>query len=71
MFLCPPTLATFNVKPRTQHRQKFADILFSDGHVLSRANVAGRYTVDVTDYNQLRNSFDKILQVLEQADTQF
>jgi prepilin-type N-terminal cleavage/methylation domain-containing protein/prepilin-type processing-associated H-X9-DG protein len=70
LFLCPPDLAVFNVKPRTNHRQKFANILFADGHALSRPNAAGQFTVDVSDYNEVRNSFDKILQVLEQADSQ-
>ncbi len=68
LFLCPPDLASFNVKSRTHHRQKFADILFSDGHTLSRPNASARFTVDVRDYNDLRSSFDKILKVLEQAD---
>jgi type II secretory pathway pseudopilin PulG len=68
MFLCPADLADFNVKPRTHHRQKFANILFSDGGVISRPNADGRFTVDVRDYNQLRNAFSKILEVLERAD---
>jgi type II secretory pathway pseudopilin PulG len=68
MFLCPPDLADFNVKPRTHHRQRFANILFSDGGVVSCPNADGQFTVDVRDYNQLRNAFSKILEVLEQAD---
>jgi prepilin-type N-terminal cleavage/methylation domain-containing protein len=68
MFLCPPELASFNVKPRTHHRQRFADILFSDGHALSRPNSDGRFTVDLLDYASIRNAFDKILKALEQAD---
>jgi len=68
LFLCPSDLASFNVKPRTQHRQKFADILFSDGHVLSRANRDGRFVVDVRDYAEIRNAFSKILSVLEHGD---
>lgn len=68
-FLCPPDLAQFNVIPRTNHRQKFVDILFADGHARSRPNRNGRFTVAAQDYSQLRNSFDKILQVFEQADT--
>ena len=70
-FLYPPDLATFNVKPRTHHRQKFADILFSDGNVISRPNADGRYTMDLLNYAEIRNAFDKILKVLEQADTDF
>jgi len=68
MFLCPPDLAEFNVKPRTHHRQKFANILFSDGRVVSCSNADGRFTVDVRDYAQVRDSFNKILGVLERAD---
>ncbi len=70
VFLCPPDLASFNVIPRTNHRQKFADILFADGHAASRPNRDARFTVDVRDYNELRNSFDRILKVLEQADAE-
>jgi len=68
MFLCPPELEVFNVKPRTHHRQRTADILFSDGHVVGRLNKEGRFTVDATDYSQIRDSFNKILQVFERAD---
>ena len=69
-FLCPPDLEAFNVKPRTHHRQKAADILFADGHAASRLNRDRRFTVDATDYNEIRNSFGKILQVLERADAE-
>ncbi len=68
MFLCPDELAEFNVMPRTHHRQKFADILFADGHVTSSANNDARFTVDIRDYSQLRDAYSKILEVLEQAD---
>ena len=68
MFLCPPDLEVFNVKPRTHHRQKSADILFADGHTVSRANGDARWTVDLRDYSELRDAFNRILKVLEQAD---
>jgi len=68
MFLCPADLAEFSVKPRTHHRQRFANILFSDGRVASCPNADGRFTVDVRDYAQVRDSFNKILGVLERAD---
>ena len=68
MFLCPPELEVFNVKPRTHHRQRTADILYSDGHVVGRVNKGSRFTVDVTDYSQIRDAFNKILQVFERAD---
>ena len=69
-FLCPPDLASFNVTPRTNHRRQFVDILFADGHARARPNKDDRFTVDAQDYSQLRSSFDKILAVLEQADTE-
>ena len=71
MFICPPDLALFNVIPRTHHRQRFADILFCDGHAISRPNSDSGFTVDLTDYASIRNAFDKILKVLEKADTEF
>lgn len=70
IFLCPDDLAAFNVKPRTHHQRRLANILFADGHVVTRPNRGGKYTVDVRDYGDLRSSFDRILAVLEQADTE-
>jgi prepilin-type N-terminal cleavage/methylation domain-containing protein len=70
LFLCPADLAAFNVKPRTHHLQKTATMLFSDGHAFSRPNKDRRFTVDVTDYSQIRDAFNKILQVFEQADAE-
>ena len=70
LFLCPEDLAIFNVKPRTHHQQRIANILFSDGHAATRPNRDARYTVDVRDYTQVRASFSRILAVLEQADTE-
>ncbi|HTH49827.1 MAG TPA: prepilin-type N-terminal cleavage/methylation domain-containing protein [Candidatus Limnocylindria bacterium] len=66
--LCPPDLEAFNVRPRTHHQQRFADILFADGHAVSRNNRDARFTVDVRSYDQLHDAFSKILQTLEQAD---
>jgi prepilin-type N-terminal cleavage/methylation domain-containing protein len=67
-FLCPPDLAQFNVKPHTHHRQRSVSILFSDGHAVSCPNANGRFTVDLRDYTQIPDAFNKILEVLEQAD---
>ena len=69
-FLCPPGLAEFNVIPRTNHRQKFANVLYADGHAKSLPNGDGRFTVDVRDYSEVRSAFDKILKVLEHADAE-
>jgi prepilin-type N-terminal cleavage/methylation domain-containing protein/prepilin-type processing-associated H-X9-DG protein len=68
-FLCPDDLTAFNILPRTHHQRRFADVLFADGHAAARKNADDRYTVDVRDYNDLRNSFELILRVLELADS--
>jgi prepilin-type N-terminal cleavage/methylation domain-containing protein/prepilin-type processing-associated H-X9-DG protein len=70
IFLCPPDLAAFNVKPRTHHRQLLANILYADGHATPRSNRDARFTVDVRNYAEVRSAFDKILAVLEQADAE-
>jgi len=70
MFLCPPELEVFNIKTRTHHRRKSVNILFADGHVVGRPNKDGRFTVDATDYSQIRDSFNRILQVFERADSE-
>jgi prepilin-type N-terminal cleavage/methylation domain-containing protein/prepilin-type processing-associated H-X9-DG protein len=70
LFLCPPDLAPFNIKPRTHHRLQFADILFADGHALSRPNRNDRFVVDLRNYSEIRDAFNKILSVLEQADAE-
>jgi prepilin-type N-terminal cleavage/methylation domain-containing protein/prepilin-type processing-associated H-X9-DG protein len=69
-FLCPPDLESFNIKPRTNHRQKVVNILFWDGHSVSRSNRDNRFTVDLTNPADLQNGFDKILKALEQADVE-
>jgi len=69
-FLCSPGLASFGVTPSTHHRQRAANILFSDGHTVSRSNRNGRFVVDLSDYSEVRDAFNKILKVLEQADTE-
>ena len=70
IFLAPPDLASFNVKTRTHHRQKSVDILFSDAHVASRPNIAGRFTVKFNGVGDLYDAFSKILGVMESADTE-
>jgi len=69
-FLCAPGLATFGISSSTHHRQRAADILFSDGHALSRPNGDDRFVVDLRNSAEVRSAFDKILAVLEQADTE-
>ena len=69
-FLAPPDLGAFNVKTRTNHKQQFADAIYADGHAVSLKNLNARFTVDTTDYSSLRNSFSRILEVLELADSE-
>ncbi len=68
LFVAPPELKSFNVVSFTNHREKIANILFTDGHVASRANADARFSVDLRDLSQLRSAFDKILNVFETAD---
>jgi len=70
LFLCPPDLAAYRITPRTHHNRKLANVLFADGHVASRQNRDARFTVDLSNYAEIRNAFDRILQVLERADEQ-
>lgn len=67
-FLCSPAVAVFNVKPRTQHKQKLVNILFYDGHVLSQPNRNNQFTVNLQNNADLYNAFHRILQVFETAD---
>jgi prepilin-type processing-associated H-X9-DG protein len=69
MFLCPPEVASFGVTPSTHHQQKFANILFCDGHAVSRPNTNAQFTVDVSLVD-LSQAFAMILGVLQQADTE-
>ena len=69
-FLCVPSLAPFGITPSTHHRQRSANILFSDGHTVSRPNRNNRFIVDLRNSAEVRSAFDKILKVLEQADTE-
>ncbi len=69
-FLCSSGLAAFGITPSTHHLQRVVDILFSDSHAVSRANLDGRFVVDLSTNFQASEAFNKILKVLEQADTQ-
>ncbi len=68
-FLCPAGWTMFGITPSTHHQQKFADILFSDGHAVSRPNTNSQFTVVLTLANS-EQAFATILAVLEQADTE-
>jgi prepilin-type N-terminal cleavage/methylation domain-containing protein len=70
MFLCPPSISAFGVNPSTHHQRKVADILFSDGHAVTRPNADGRFTVNLVTVSDLSAAFSKILSVFEQADSE-
>jgi len=70
-FLCSPEVAAFNVRPGTHHKQKYANVLFSDGHVSSLSNRDRRFTVDLQNNADLHNAFNRILQALEAADENY
>ena len=69
-FLCPPELETFNVRVRTHHQRRHANILFSDGSAASRPNQDGRFDVDVRSYSALHDALNRILKVFEIADAE-
>jgi prepilin-type N-terminal cleavage/methylation domain-containing protein/prepilin-type processing-associated H-X9-DG protein len=68
IFLAPKSLESFNVKTRTNHRARYANILYTDGHAASLVNRTNRFTVDARSYGDLYASFDRILSALERAD---
>jgi prepilin-type N-terminal cleavage/methylation domain-containing protein/prepilin-type processing-associated H-X9-DG protein len=70
-FLSPPDLASFNVKSRTHHQLQFVNVLYADGSVGSRRNSDARFTVDLRDYGDIHDAFNRILGVLEQADSDY
>ncbi len=69
-FLCPPGLESFNVRVRTHHQVRHANILYSDGSAASRPNQDGRFNVDVRNYSALHDALNKILKVFEIADAE-
>jgi prepilin-type N-terminal cleavage/methylation domain-containing protein/prepilin-type processing-associated H-X9-DG protein len=70
-FLSPPDLASFNVRSRTHHELKFVNVLYADGSVAARRNRDGRFTVDLRDYGDVHDAFNRILRVLEAADAAY
>lgn len=67
-FLCTSGMATFGIFPATHHQQRSVSILAADGHVASRLNREGRFTVDLGANVNLYSAFDLILKALEVAD---
>jgi|SRR6185369_14811940 prepilin-type N-terminal cleavage/methylation domain-containing protein len=70
-FLCSFSVAEYNVKTRTHHKQKVADALFNDGSVKSLRNRDGRYTLDLRNNADLYDTFNRILRVFEYADENY
>jgi prepilin-type N-terminal cleavage/methylation domain-containing protein/prepilin-type processing-associated H-X9-DG protein len=70
-FLCSPSVAVFSVKPRTHHRQQFANVLFFDGHVSPQSNRDRRFTLDLQNNADLYDAFNRILKIFETADNEF
>lgn len=68
IFLAPKELKSFNVQSFTNHKEKLANVLFTDGHVGVLRNTDSRFTVDVRNLVQIRRAFQKILDVFEVAD---
>jgi prepilin-type processing-associated H-X9-DG protein len=67
-FLCSTSVAVFNVKPRTHHKQKVANVLFTDGSVTAQSNRDRHLTLDLQNNADLYDAFNRILGILERAD---
>lgn len=67
-FLCSPSVATYNVRTRTHHRQKYVNVLFFDGSVSSLGNRNQQFTLDLQNNADLYDAFNRIIQVFERAD---
>jgi prepilin-type N-terminal cleavage/methylation domain-containing protein/prepilin-type processing-associated H-X9-DG protein len=68
-FLCSPALAPYNIYPSTHHHQQYVNILFYDGHTVSRPNTAGRFIVNLGENTNPADGFELILSVLQEADS--
>ena len=65
-FLAHPSLASFQVKTRTNHQQKASNILFAAGNIITISNRDNKLTVDIgtSPYDAL----ERILAMFELAD---
>ncbi|MCP4608038.1 MAG: DUF1559 domain-containing protein [Planctomycetes bacterium] len=65
-FLAHPSLASFQVKTRTNHQQKVSNVLFAAGNVITVSNRDDKLTVDIgtSPYDAL----ERILAMFELAD---
>jgi prepilin-type N-terminal cleavage/methylation domain-containing protein/prepilin-type processing-associated H-X9-DG protein len=69
-FVCASGMATFGIFTSTHHQERLSNILFADGHALSRSNIGRRFTVDLSGSANLYTAFDLILKAFEVADTE-
>jgi hypothetical protein len=67
-FLRTGSVAGFGVKPRTHHKQKYADVLNCDSSVQSLNNQSRRHTGDLRMNAELYDAFSRILRAFESAD---
>ena len=65
-FLAHPSLASFQVKTRTNHQRTASNVLFAEGNVTTISNRDDKFTVDIgtSPYDAL----EKILDMFELAD---
>jgi prepilin-type N-terminal cleavage/methylation domain-containing protein/prepilin-type processing-associated H-X9-DG protein len=70
-YLVSPDMGIFGVKPHTHHRQRIVNFLYSDGHVSTRDNRDGRYSIDLVNASGIHRSFDMILKRFEDADSAY
>jgi len=70
-FLCSLSVGAYNLKPRTHHKQRTANVLFNDGSVQSLNNRDGRYTLDLRNNADLYDAFNRMLRVFETADAEY
>ena len=70
-FLCSLSVGEYNVKPRTHHRRRVANVLFNDGSARLFNNHDGRYTLDLRNNADLYDAFNRILRALETADAEY
>ncbi|HEY7117307.1 MAG TPA: type II secretion system protein [Tepidisphaeraceae bacterium] len=68
-FIASPGLAVFHVFTRTNHKQRWVNILFADGHADGIANDSGDYTVN--SVGAIYDSFGRMLKAFENADRDF
>jgi prepilin-type N-terminal cleavage/methylation domain-containing protein/prepilin-type processing-associated H-X9-DG protein len=67
-FIADPALGALSIYTRTAHERKWANVLYSDGHVTALNSGDDRYTVDSRIF--LAHTYQFILTALERADAE-